>query len=70
LKSGGFAIIATFAIDGPAVCSGLPVVRYSAESLSDAFDNDMRIIESVRHEHRTPWGTVQPFIYTTLRRER
>jgi hypothetical protein len=70
LKSGGFAIIATFAIDGPEVCSGLPVVRYSAESLSDAFDNDMRIIESVRHEHRTPWGTVQPFIYTTLRRER
>ena len=28
LKPGGHAIIATFALDGPERCSGLPVVRY------------------------------------------
>ena len=33
LKPGGSAIIATFAPDGPANCSGLPVVRYSPETL-------------------------------------
>ena len=33
LKTGGHAIIATFAMDGPEKCSGLPVVRYDAASL-------------------------------------
>src|SRR4029077_7432635 len=28
LQPGGHAIIATFALDGPERCSGLPVVRY------------------------------------------
>jgi trans-aconitate methyltransferase len=34
LKAQGTAIIATFAPDGPARCSGLPVVRYSPEALA------------------------------------
>src|ERR1700754_5091795 len=33
LEIGGHAIIATFALDGPARCSGLPVVRYSPDCL-------------------------------------
>ena len=33
LKVGGYAIIATFALDGPERCSGLPVVRYDPVSL-------------------------------------
>jgi trans-aconitate methyltransferase len=33
LKVSGHAIIATFALDGPERCSGLPVARYSPESL-------------------------------------
>ena len=35
LKLGGYVIIGTFALDGPERCSGLPVARHSAESLSD-----------------------------------
>ena len=34
LKAGGTAILATFAPDGPERCSGLPVRRYSPETLS------------------------------------
>jgi len=30
LKIGGYVIIATFALDGPEKCSGLPVMRYDA----------------------------------------
>ncbi len=33
VKVGGYAIIATFALDGPERCSGLPVVRYDPASL-------------------------------------
>ncbi|WP_442919117.1 class I SAM-dependent methyltransferase [Methylobacterium sp. Leaf118] len=32
LKPGGYAVIATFASDGPERCSGLPVVRYDARA--------------------------------------
>ena len=34
IKPGGYIIIGTFALDGPERCSGLPVVRYDAASLS------------------------------------
>ena len=32
LRTGGHAIVATFAPDGPERCSGLPVMRYDAEN--------------------------------------
>ena len=63
LKTGGSAILATFASDGPEQCSGLPVVRYSPESLSAEFGSDLTIVESVRHVHTTPWGSKQAFVY-------
>ena len=31
---GGIAIVATFALDGPEMCSGLPVQRYDAIGLA------------------------------------
>jgi len=66
LKRGGTAIVATFALDGPARCSGLPVSRYSAETLAAEFGTEFRLVESLRYEHRTPFATIQPFIYARL----
>jgi len=63
LKAEGTVIVATFALDGPETCSGLPVARYSPETLAAELGNEFRLVESVPHEHRTPWGTVQPFVY-------
>jgi SAM-dependent methyltransferase len=57
VKPGGHAIIATFAADGPERCSGLPVVRYDAESLHRVVGDVFELIETLRHEHRTPWGS-------------
>ncbi len=37
VQPGGYVLVATFAEDGPATCSGLPVVRYSANSLHSEF---------------------------------
>jgi trans-aconitate methyltransferase len=34
---GGFLIVATFALDGPTHCSGLPVARYGSAELAAAF---------------------------------
>lgn len=69
LKPGGTAIVATFAPDGPATCSGLPVARYSPEELARELGPGFTLVESARHEHLTPWGTPQPFTYARFRRE-
>lgn len=66
LKKNGSAIVATFAPDAPERCSGLPVMRYSAEMLRAELGPEFRLVESVRHEHHTPFGTIQPFTYARL----
>ena len=68
LKRGGFAIIATFALDGPQKCSGLPVVRYSPESLASELGDDFTLVDSRRHLHTTSFGTTQPFQYSLFRK--
>jgi len=37
VRPGGLVIVATFAEDGPTKCSGLPVMRYSANELHAEF---------------------------------
>ena len=68
LSPEGSVVIATFALDGPPKCSGLPVVRYSAETLSQELGAEFEPIESLREEHRTPSGGVQSFSYTRFTR--
>jgi hypothetical protein len=68
LKRDGSAIIATFALDGPEKCSGLPVVRYSPEMLAAELGDGFALVESVPHVHQTPWGTMQSFQYSRFSR--
>jgi ubiquinone/menaquinone biosynthesis C-methylase UbiE len=63
VKPKGHVIISTFAEDGPTKCSGLPVMRYSAESLQSEF-GEILLLKNKRSEtHRTPFGTTQNFIF-------
>ncbi len=64
LKPGGSAIIATFSLDGPDTCSGLPVQRYSPEHLADELGPAFELREARAHVHTTPWGSTQPFQYS------
>jgi hypothetical protein len=68
LKVDGTLILATFAVDGPAHCSGLPVMRYSPGSLDAELGAEFQLIDAVSDEHRTPSGSVQSFVYTRFRR--
>ena len=61
LKDGGKAVIGTFALDGPAKCSGLPVARYDAQSLQAVLGEGFRLVSARRHRHVTPNGSVQNF---------
>ncbi|CCE02493.1 class I SAM-dependent methyltransferase [Bradyrhizobium sp. STM 3809] len=64
---GGAVIIGTFALDGPEKCSGLPVVRYDAESLAATLGPDFGLQDSCTEAHRTPWGSVQQFQFCRFR---
>lgn len=68
LAADGFVILATFALDGPEKCSGLPVVRHDAASLSDILGANFRLIEDRFEEHKTPGGTVQKFQWCVFQR--
>lgn len=69
VKPGGHVIVATFAEDGPDKCSGLPVMRYSADRLHAEFGAPFTLLRQEREEHNTPAGTVQKFIYCLCRKE-
>lgn len=68
VKPGGHVIVATFAEDGPLKCSGLPIVRYSADALHAQFGTPFELIAHENEAHQTPGGAVQRFVYCFCRR--
>jgi 2-polyprenyl-3-methyl-5-hydroxy-6-metoxy-1,4-benzoquinol methylase len=68
LRPGGYAIIGTFALDGPEKCSGLSVARQSSETIGALLGPDFQLVDARRHQHTTPWQSVQNFQFSTFRR--
>jgi cyclopropane fatty-acyl-phospholipid synthase-like methyltransferase len=68
LSPGGNAIIATFAADGPRSCSGLPIRRYSPESLAAELGGEMELVDARPVIHATPGGGRQNFNFCLFRR--
>ena len=68
LKIGGHAIIATFALDGPEKCSGLPVERYDAARLARTLGPGFKLLRGQRDDHATPWGSHQRFQFSVFQR--
>jgi 2-polyprenyl-3-methyl-5-hydroxy-6-metoxy-1,4-benzoquinol methylase len=69
VKPGGNVIVSTFGPEGPTKCSGLEVVRYDAEFLHQEFGVHFRLLDSCKEMHRTPFGTIQQFLYCLCRME-
>jgi hypothetical protein len=68
LRPRGSAIIATFAMEGPEMCTGLATTRYSPETLEAELGPPFRLEEAVRETHLTPFGAGQAFWYCRLTR--
>ena len=68
VRPGGHLVMATFGPVGPSDCSGLPVIRYDADSLAAVFAPAFEPVESFEELHRTPWGADQQFLHALLRR--
>lgn len=59
-------VIATFALDGPEKCSGLPVERYDAEKIKRTLGAEFQLLEQQAESHTTPSGNEQRFNYFLL----
>jgi len=70
LAPGGQAILATFALDGPQRCSGLPVMRHDENSLQRELGDGFLLQESRHEVHVTPGGKEQRFVYARFLRQR
>lgn len=68
VASDGFAVIATFAPDGPERCSGLPVRRYDADGLAVELGPDFRLLRDWRQTHLTSGGVEQAFQWCVFER--
>lgn len=66
--SGGWVILATFSKNGPQKCSGLEISQYSEEELRDFMGAEFKLEDVKYHDHTTPSGGTQNFIYTLFRR--
>jgi SAM-dependent methyltransferase len=68
IVAGGHLIIGTFALDGPAMCSGLPVQQYDKASLAAQFDTGFTLVYAATDDHVTPSGATQRFTFVVLQR--
>lgn len=68
VKLGGHVLVATFGLDGPERCSGLPVTRYDAGGIHAAFGDVFDKVGEDAELHETPAGSVQSFVYCFCRR--
>lgn len=59
----GHIIIGTFALDGPAKCSGLDVARYDATAIAAELGAGFQLREQRDETHVTPWNTEQRFSF-------
>lgn len=69
IAPGGHLVIAAFAPDGPEQCAGLPVERYDANGLADAFGPDFHLVEHAELSGQTAGvGDGRPYVVAVMRR--
>lgn len=68
VKKEGVAIIGTFSENGPKKCSGLEIKQYNEETLLKAMQDGFERINCTTEDHRTPFNTIQNFLFCSFRR--
>lgn len=69
IKKEGVLVMGTFSEDGPTKCSGIPVRQYSEKSLTERLTALFEKINCLTVDHRTPFNTLQNFIFCSFRRK-
>jgi SAM-dependent methyltransferase len=69
VRKDGYAIIASFNLDGAEKCSGLPVSRYNAAMLQDKLGMEFQLLEAFDHTYVMPSGDTREYVYTLFNRK-
>lgn len=68
VKKGSHVIIACFSSTGAKMCSGLNVMNYDQNMLSDFLGEGFDLVEYFEYMHYTPSGEKRPYIYTLFKK--
>jgi len=68
IATGGILVIGAFSLQGAKKCSGIEIKQYSEVSMSALLEKFFEKIRCITVDHKTPFNTVQNFIFCSFRR--
>lgn len=69
IKKDCYLILGTFSESGPKKCSGLEIKQYSETSMSARFEVAFNRIKCITEDHKTPFNTIQNFLFCSFRKK-
>lgn len=69
IKPGGVLVIGTFSEKGPEKCSRIEIKQYSEISMTERLTNFFNKIKCITVDHKTPFDTIQNFIFCSFKRK-
>jgi SAM-dependent methyltransferase len=70
ISRNGMMVIGTFSKLGPEKCSGIDIKQYSEQTMTDRFEKDFEAIDCFSVDHRTPFDTIQNFVFCSFKRKK
>ncbi|MEX0966777.1 MAG: class I SAM-dependent methyltransferase [Bacteroidia bacterium] len=68
ISTTGILVIGTFSEQGPKKCSGIEIKQYSERTMTERLENLFEKIRCVTVDHRTPFDTIQNFVFCSFRK--
>ena len=68
INPSGILVLGTFSEQGPKKCSGIEIKQYSETSMTDRLQGSFEKIKCITVEHKTPFDTIQQFIFCSFRK--
>lgn len=68
IKPTGILVIGTFSEQGPKQCSGIEIKQYSETAMTDRLTKFFEKIKCITVDHKTPFNTIQNFIFCSFRK--
>ena len=68
IKPEGILVIGTFSEHGPKKCSGTDIQQYSENSMTERLKEGFEKIQCITVDHKTPFDTVQNFVFCSFRK--
>jgi 2-polyprenyl-3-methyl-5-hydroxy-6-metoxy-1,4-benzoquinol methylase len=68
IKPSGILVMGTFSEQGPTKCSGIEIKQYSEKSMSVLLTQFFEKIKCITVDHRTPFETIQQFIFCSFKK--